>query len=81
MGFQSLISLLVAIFYYWPYMADFKVDLFFIGFFASLFDSVGKSIMAFNLTIGPAGPILCFKSLESVILTVFEALRLNERPN
>ena len=81
MGFSGLISLLIGIFYYWSYIAEFNMYFFLIGFFASVFDTVGKAVLAQTFTIGPAGPILCFKSLESVILTIFECLRLQKTPN
>ena len=81
MGVTSLIILLIGIFYYWKYSATFDYYLFAIGLFASIFDTAGKSLLAYCLSIGPAGPILGMEALTSVLLTINEAIRVSQIPN
>lgn len=67
--------LLVGISWYWQ-EHEFNRYLFFMGLLQAVFDTLGKVCLANALCKGPAGPITAVEILSTVMLTMYEALRL-----
>ena len=63
------------------YIESFKMEYFIRGLIGSITDNLGMAFVAKALSMGPAGPILGLVSMNSVILTIFEALRTGTSPN
>ena len=51
-----------------------------IGFFGSIFESVGKACILKAFSKGPAGQVSALVELNNVLLVVFEAARLAKLP-
>lgn len=81
MFFTCLITFILGVVWYWQGVSSFSKYLFFIGFLSSVFDTIGKSFLAHAQSIGPAGPVLAADALTSVLLTIYEAIRLKALPN
>jgi uncharacterized membrane protein len=78
--FTSIIVMIVGVTWYWKEVDTFKKDLFIIGIFGSIFDSVGKACVQKAYSKGPAGPVGAFVELNNVFLVIFEACRLWQLP-
>ena len=72
--------MIVGVTWYWKEVDTFKKDLFVIGIFGSIFDSIGKACVQKAYSKGPAGPVGAFVELNNVILVIFEACRLWQLP-
>ena len=73
--FSSIIIMIIGVTWYWREVDTFKKDLFIIGIFGSIFDSVGKACIQKAYSKGPAGPVSAFVELNNVFLVIFEAFR------
>jgi hypothetical protein len=77
----SLIIQLIGILWYWQHVEQFNLELFIRGLIGSTSDNLGMAFIAKALSTGPAGPIFGLISLNSVLLTAYEAIRLGHTPN
>ena len=57
-------------------MEKFNLELFIRGLVGSTCDNLGMALLAKALSTGPAGPIMGLVSLNSVLLTGAEAIRI-----
>ena len=75
-GTNSVIILIIGGAWYWTYSEAFNSKLFIIGFFASIFDTIGKACIQRAYSLGPGGPVSALVETNNVLLILFEALRL-----
>lgn len=67
---------IVAVSWYWQYVAEFDRNLFLIGMLTSMMDVLGMSFINDALSNGPCGPVQAYVMLTNVGFVIFEAIRL-----
>ena len=80
-GITNSLTLLVGILWFWSAENPVNKELFVRGFFSSIFDNLGLAFEDKATSIGPAGPISGLISLNSVLLTIYEAIYFKQVPN
>jgi len=69
-----LVNLLVAVCYYWIKVEQFDFNLLWFGFIGSLLDTIGVTSFQVAIANGPAGPVCALASLNTILLTIIQAI-------